>query len=53
MDKFDHYKAAALTGILAGITFEPKEDGQMSDEDLTYLDLMCVRIANRMISEKY
>lgn len=46
--KFDHYKAAALTGVLAGITFEPKEDGQMSDDDLIYLDIMCTRIAVRL-----
>lgn len=45
-DLFHKYKAAALTGVLAGITFEPREDGQMSDDDLLYLDIMCTRIAN-------
>lgn len=53
VDRFDFFKAAALTGILAGITFEPKEDGQMSDDDLLYLDLMCTRIANKMTQERY
>lgn len=48
MDKFDEYKKAALTGILSGIIFSPKEDSQLSDDDLLYLDLLCTRIANKL-----
>lgn len=53
MDKFDYYKAAALTGLLSGVSFSPSDDKEISDEDLMYLDLVCTRIANRMISNKY
>lgn len=49
--KYDYYRAAALTGLLSGVTFEPKETGELTKEDLLYLDLLCSKIANQMIQE--
>jgi len=49
-DAYVTYKAAALTGLLAGLAIEPKnQKEEVSNDDLIYLELLCDRIAQAMV----